>query len=224
MKRMLFLTILLCAAALLLAEDPIALSLKVQGTIDWNHAGKMTPLIQGKSLFTNDNLVSGKDSYASIKFIDGSSLLKVFPNSSVRITAAKTDGKLNKTTYLNAGTVYSKVAKKTGVYEVESPKTIASVKGTEFMMMVRPDGYTELYTFNGKVKLTNREGGSSAEIGPNEKGVSDGSGPVAVSRFTEADLPAEVKAGLEDVSSNSGLEIEMKGPDGDTRKVKVEFE
>jgi hypothetical protein len=225
MKQIIVILIIFCCSAMLVAENPVALALKVQGKVDWNHLGKTTSLAQGKSLFNNDNLVSFKDAYASVKFADGSSLLKVFPNSSVRINTSKEGNQMTKKTYLQSGTVYSKVAQKTGLYEVESPKTIASVKGTEFLMSVSNAGDTELYTFKGKVKLTNRSDGSTAEIGPNEKGVSTGTGSIAVSKFSESDLPSEIREGLKDTNSNSnGLELEMKNSDGETHKVRVEFE
>jgi hypothetical protein len=224
MKTLISMIVLLSFCAIMLADEPVALALKIQGKIDWTHASKTVTLNQGSSLFNSDNLLSYKDAYASVKFVDGSSLLKVFPNSSVRITASKNGTTMDKKTYLQSGTVYSKVMKKTGVYEVETPKTIASVKGTEFLSVVTEAGDTEIFAFSGTVKLTNRSDGKSADIGPNQKGFSSGSGSIQVTKFDPNDLPGEVKEGLKDLPKSSDLQIEMRGPDGEIRHVKLEFE
>ncbi len=217
--------LLMVAVAALFAEDPVALTLKVKGKVDLTRAEKTEGLENGAMLQNNDELNSYDNAYAAAKFVDGSSLIKLFPNSTLRIRA-EVDGsnQLDKKSYLEKGNIYSKIMKKAGVYEIETPTTVASVKGTEFLLSVSDTGVTEVHTFTGTVRMENKSDGETADVGPGQKASTGGIGPIVVTPYEEKDLDEEIIEEIEELEEAADLEIEMKGPDGEIRRVIIDLE
>ncbi len=217
--------LLLASSIALFADDPVALTIKVKGEVNLNRSEENSKLGKGDMLMNNDELNSGDDSYAAAKFVDGSSLIKLFPNSTLKIRAEVNDeNQLDKKSYLERGNIYSKIMKKAGVYEVETPTTVASVKGTEFLLSVSDTGITEVITFTGTVHMENKMDGETADVGPGMKASSGGVGPIEVESFKEEEIDGEVRDEIDELDGTADLEIELKGPDGDVRKVIIDLE
>jgi len=118
-------------------EDPVAFVLKVNGTlkfrekagIDWKIVKKkQQPLYNGYQLKTD---VGNK---ALIMYKSGTRVL-VNENTELEITAAikgKNQQATSERTKLIIGEIYSKVNPRSKGYEVETPSSVASVRGTEF--------------------------------------------------------------------------------------------
>jgi len=118
-------------------EDPVAFVLKVNGTlqfrekagIDWKIVKKkQQPLYNGYQLKTD---VGNK---ALIMYKSGTRVL-VNENTELEITAAitgKNQQAASERTKLIIGEIYSKVNPRSKTYEVETPSSVASVRGTEF--------------------------------------------------------------------------------------------
>ncbi len=225
-QSIILITLLLVASSIALwAEDPVALTIKVKGEVGLNRGEENSILGKGDMLMNNDELNSGDDSYAAAKFVDGSSLIKLFPNSTLRIRAeVNGDNQLDKKSYIERGNIYSKIMKKAGVYEIETPTTVASVKGTEFLLSVSDTGITEVITFTGTVRLENKMDGESVDVGPGMKASSSGVGPIEVESFMEDEIDKEVIDEIKELDGAADLEIEMKGPDGEIRKVIIDLE
>ncbi len=222
---LLAMVLLLSSAVELLADDPVALTIKVKGNVKLSRGEQINDLGKGEMLMNNDELNSYEDSYAAAKFVDGSSLIKLFPNSTLKIQAeVNSDNQLDKKSYLERGNIYSKVMKKAGVYEVETPTTVASVKGTEFLISVSDTGETTITTFRGIVRMENKTDGEAADVGPGMTATSSGAGPIVVETVKDGDIDEQVIEEIEELEETTDLEIELKGPDGDTRKVIIEME
>ncbi|MCD4828298.1 MAG: FecR family protein [Candidatus Cloacimonetes bacterium] len=223
MKTMLIFLILLMSC-LLFAEDPVAICMKVKGEVTVSRDGENAELATGAMLYHNDELMSAADSYAAVKFVDGSALLKLFPNSHLRLNATIEDGELNKRPYVERGGVYSRVMRRAGVYEVESPTTVASVKGTDFLVSVDEFGLTELITMSGVVSFRNKRDNNEADVGAGQMAQSSGEGPIETTAFNPDDLDPETRELIEDEGMNRELRIELEDAQGDTRTIIIEME
>ena len=73
----------------LFASDPVAIMLKAKGEIELNRNDEKTKAEEGQNLINKDELVSKEQAFAVVKFIDGSSNVKLFPNSILTIEAEK---------------------------------------------------------------------------------------------------------------------------------------
>ncbi len=160
--------------------DFIARTLKVKGVVNLTRNLQISPALVGDQLFNGDELETKNESYAAVKFADQSSVLKLFPNSILNINTVQEKGKTNKKSVLKIGELWAKVEKGTGKFEIETSTTVASVKGTNFLMNVTNEGLTNLYTFEGEVLFQNKLDGETALIRAGQRGTSTGQGPILI--------------------------------------------
>jgi hypothetical protein len=197
----------------------IAITLKAVGDVSIIRNEKISKAGNGTELENKDQLETKKNSYAAVKFIDGSSVIKIFPSSILTINADKGDtGKLNKTTNLKVGELWAKVTKKTGGFVIDTPTTVVSVKGTSFNVDVDENGGTVINTFEGSVEMKNKKNGKTAIIGAGKHGKSDGDGHIEVidGNTTQEDKNAD--------SATKILEIELENSEGDPKTITIELE
>jgi len=225
MKKLLILIICLSLTVVLSASTPIALTLKVKHDVVLRRTEDKIDLETGKELISKDVLESGEDSYAAVKFVDGSSVVKLFPNSILKISADKKGDKLDKNNYLELGNLWSKVMKKTGTFEVETPTTVVSVKGTEFLLQVEETGLTNVFTVSGEVMMRNKKDDAEVTVKSGENGTNDGENPMQVHKTEEEKLDDETNKIIEEESAEEAevLEIELKNDEGEMRRVKIIF-
>lgn len=211
--------------ASLFASSPIALTLKVKHDVDLQRLKEKIDLKTGKELINKDVLASAEDSYAAVKFVDGSSVVKLFPNSILTISAEKEGDKLNKNNYLKLGNLWSKVMKKTGSFEVETPTTVVSVKGTEFLMEVKESGLTSVFTVSGKVSMRNKKDDAEVTVESGQNAVNDGKNPMNVKQTKKEELDEKTNKIIEEESREEGevLDIELKNDEGEVRRVIIKF-
>lgn len=223
MKQIAILILLIVSCAFLAAQEPVAVTLKVKGDVELARANDVSAVETGTSLQNSDELESGAESYAAIKFVDGSSVVKLFPNSVMVINTEKDADKLNKRSYLKSGNVWSKVMKKTGKFEIETPTTVVSVKGTEFKVEVQEDGSTEVITFSGEVTMRNKQDTKEATVTAGNKGRSTGSGAISVSETEEDDVSEEEEEIIGTPSEHQVLELQMTNADGENKTVIIKL-
>ena len=115
-----------------LAAETIAVVLKIKGKVSitrGNLASSIT-LKRGSRLEDGDKLKTDKSSYAALRFIDDASLLRIRANSTCTIKGKKDKNKVVKNVVLEVGTILAKVTKQRGKFEISTPTSVASVKGT----------------------------------------------------------------------------------------------
>ena len=116
--KILFILIIILFVSICQAEDSVALTLKAKGKVELTRGEENSDINTGDELYNKDEIESMEDSFAAFKFIDGSSVVKLFPNSILTINAKKEGDKLDKKSYLKMGELWSKVVKKTGVFDL----------------------------------------------------------------------------------------------------------
>ncbi len=182
MNRRIFLCIIvgILLAFNLSGIDFIARTLKVKGEVNLTRNLQISPALVGDQLFNGDELETKNESYAAVKFADQSSVVKLFPNSTLNINTVQEKGKTNKKSVLKIGELWAKVEKGTGKFDIETSTTVASVKGTNFLMNVTEEGLTNLYSFEGEVLFQNKIDGETALILAGQRGTSTGQGPILI--------------------------------------------
>ena len=212
------------------AIESVALALKVKGNVELTREKSVCEISTGEELISNDELESKEDSFAAIKFVDGSSVVKLFPNSILQINAEKEEGKLNKKSFLKMGNLWSKVVQKTGVFEVETPTTVVSVKGTEFLLTVSEMGLTEIFTFTGEVQVRNKFDNKTSTVSAGNKALSTGETELEITEIEEGDIDEETQEYIEEeeeeelIEPPKVLEIQLQHPSGETKIIRIEYE
>jgi len=189
--------------------DFIAQTLKVKGEVNLTRNLQISPAIVGDKLFNGDELETKNESYAAVKFADQSSLVKLFPNSTLNINTVQEKGKTNKKSVLKIGELWAKVEKGTGKFEIETSTTVASVKGTNFLMNVTEEGLTNLYSFEGEVLFQNKIDGETALILAGQRGTSTGQGPILITAIN----PNEIGESTSDFINEELEPIEIEEPE-----------
>jgi hypothetical protein len=221
MKKLSILLLLLVAVSMIFAQESIAVSLKVKGEVDLTREEQISRLQTGAELYNKDQIESKEGSFAAIKFIDGSTIVKLFPLSVLTINAQAEAGKLNKRSKLDLGEIWSRVDPGSGGFEVETPTTVVSVKGTQFILKVSEDGSTTLYTLTGKVEMQNKGDEVSVLVSEGETAHSDGTGAIEVVPYEEEEIEEYIET---DETETQTLEIQLENDEGDQKTISIELE
>jgi hypothetical protein len=152
------------------AAETIAVVLKVKGKVLMTRSGQAssTTLKRGSRLQDGDKLKTDKGSYAALRFIDDASLLRIRANSTCTIRGQKEKNQVIKKVALEVGTILAKVTKQRGKFEISTPTSVASVKGTEWITEQRLKGGTFYYGLGGVIEVVNSAG--AALVHENETG------------------------------------------------------
>ncbi|MCF7858032.1 MAG: FecR family protein [Candidatus Cloacimonetes bacterium] len=219
MKKIIILaSIFMLFAMSILAEESVGIALKVKGDVFLSHQKEVTKAADGSELENEDKLESKEESYAFVKFIDGSSVVKLFPNSILTINTSKENGKMNKNTKINIGELWAKVTKNSGDFIVDTPTTVVSVKGTRFVLAVDENGVTDLFTLDGVVNIRNKEDDNETDVGAGKKARTSGSGEIVISNIEENEMDDY------DIPISETMNINLKNEDGEQRSIKIDFE
>jgi len=202
----------------------IALALKVTGDVKLKKAGtdRTIPLKFGTVLDNGDWIRTGDDGFVVMIFTDDKSQLKLNARTEVTIEG-KRDGSANisKRISLEVGQLLAKVDQQKGTMQIATPTSVASVKGTEFWVIVFDDGTTQVVTLEGLVELLNVQSGKIVDVRPSERGESGNDGNVNVGEVPPGDIPKDPDPDFEPPHS---IEVEIQGPDGSIHRVTIEFE
>ncbi|MDD4789900.1 MAG: FecR domain-containing protein, partial [Candidatus Cloacimonetes bacterium] len=120
MKRILLISVILLLATALLA-DSVAILSASKGKVSLERALKNLKFKNGELLQNKDVLRTGAESFAAYKYIDASSMIKLFSNSVVTVNASKEGGKLSKKVNVTKGSILTQVKKGSGTFTVQTP-------------------------------------------------------------------------------------------------------
>ena len=218
MKKIILISLLLILAISLIAKESVGIVLKVKGEVILTHKEEDLNVKDGTELENKDVLESKDESFAVIKFIDGSSVIKLFPNSILTINTEKTNGKLNKRSTMKLGELWAKVTKNTGEFIIDTPTTVVSVKGTKYVLSVDENGFTDLYTLEGVVNMKNKKDNNEVDVGAGNKAHSTGENKIVIGVIEEGEIEEY------DVKLTETLNINLKNDSGEKRSIKIEME
>ena len=142
------------------AAKPIAITIKSKGKVKVSESGKKSDkkLKRGFRLKDGDKIVTGDKSYAAFRFIDDRSLVRVRANSNCTIQGKEEDNSILKNIFLEIGTIFARITKQKGRFQVTTPTSVASVKGTKFITDHRGADGTYYFGEEGLCEIKNKGG------------------------------------------------------------------
>jgi hypothetical protein len=192
--------LLLAACALLLpagafAEDVIAYIGELGGTVtvtkpaSGEGEGEATAAKTGMFLTAGVTVRTAEDGFASVIFQDDGSRVKLGPVSTVTLNATRQEKQLNKNLFMESGKLWAKVAKKRGSeFQVKTPTSVASVKGTRFILEEKEWGESWLWVLEDAVQFSNETGEVTVNEGQKGSATKDS---LDVQPIDDKDLPIE---------------------------------
>ena len=166
---------ILIIPAALFSQDVVAYIGEVSGkvTVVKADTGDQIPAEIGTLLSGGDTLKTGGGSYTSIVFQDDGSRVKLGENAVLTLNVSRKKKKLSKKMKLDKGKVWAKVTKKRDTeFQINTPTSVASVKGTDFIVEEHDWGETWVWVLKGSVELSN--GKSKVDVNEGEKGTATG--------------------------------------------------
>ncbi|HYM66571.1 MAG TPA: FecR family protein [Patescibacteria group bacterium] len=147
------------------------------------------PSIPGQALNAGDTVQTGTTGHASIQFPDGS-FLRLSPSTTVSVTAVQ----LQKTGGLQSASILQRVGRtfasvqhlaSGATFTVSGHSVSASVRGTQFETLVKPDGTNKIWVFDGTVWVA---GKTTVKLTAGQEIDSDANGDLGAVRSSQFDI------------------------------------
>ncbi len=224
MKYAYLVLLTLISVSFLYADTPIGLTLRMRGDISLAREEETSELAEGEALLNEDVLTTYEESFAFIKFVDDGATLRLFENSVLTLNTEQDDDKLNKNSFLQVGNIFTSVKRNTGEMTIETPTTVASVRGTEGFIVVSDDGTTLIIVLSGTFYVINKESGESTMVTGGNTCHSDGTG--ALDTYTTTDIDPDWLESIKDdsVDESEVYRIELLHEDGRQRVIELELD
>ena len=198
----------------------IAITTKAKGNVSyraWDSEDYIN-LLPAKSLNDGDHIQTGEDGFGAIVYLDDKSTIKIKENTNFDIMGTKSQGQISKRLKINNGTVKASIQKgKEGGFVIETPTSVATVKGTEFWMVTSSEG-DQVFGLEGTVELKNIISGEIIMIGVDETGTSLQTGEINVATTDPSKVPTE-----DEKQEINEFDIHFEGPDGDQKTMKIRY-
>ena len=196
MRKAIILTVCVLFVAVLLpavlhGEDVIAYIGEVGGqvTVIKANPGEQVKAKTGMFLGAGDTIKTGDESFTSIIFQDDGSRIKLGPVAMLTVNATRKQKQLDKKMFLESGKLWAKVTKKRGTdVQIKTPTSVASVKGTKFILEEIEWGETWLWVLEDVVQLSNEKGTWNITQGQKGKATRE---DISVESLDIKDLPIE---------------------------------
>ena len=203
--------------------NKIAVTTKVKGLVDIMPIGKdnFANLKPGTILSDGDKIRTGSSGFTAIIFIDDKSTLKLKENSEAVITGQRSARSIAKKINMDVGTVRATVNKQNSNFVIQTPTSVASVKGTDFWMITDPVDGDLVIGLEGLVTLTNNETGAEVNVTEGTSGSSTPDGVVDVEETEESTIPEDP---TDQNEQQAEIKIYFEGPNGEQKVMIIEYE
>ena len=203
--------------------NKIAVTTKVKGLVEIMPIGKdnFANLKPGTILSDGDKIRTGSSGFTAIIFIDDKSTLKLKENSEAVITGQRSARSIAKKINMDVGTVRATVNKQNSNFVIQTPTSVASVKGTDFWMITDPVDGDLVIGLEGVVTLTNNETGAEVDVTEGTSGSSTPDGDVDVEETEESSIPEDP---TDQDEQQAEIKIYLEGPNGEQKVMIIEYE
>lgn len=167
-------------------DSPIAILMKTVKDVSFKRGdANWVPAKVGATLITSDEIKTGEQSIALVKFTDNS-VIRVRENSSLKIYADKNKQAISKNTYVEKGTVGFNVSKQENEeFKFTTPTMVASIRGTEGFIGVLSDTSSILVVTQGLVNVLASLGlQQTGSVGAGQFAVASSNGTITISNLT----------------------------------------
>lgn len=208
--------------------QPLAIVRRFRPTVNVRESGKQewVEARVAQQLFHSDTLRTEQDGYAVVQMVDNS-LIRVRPNSMLIIRGDVNDrGGVNTRIDMEQGGINLQVSGRVSEFEVTTQTSVAAVKGTQFSVVINPDGSTTIVCFSGEIEVTARNTGQSVDLRRGRRAIIDTQGrSVRAERVSVREMrrleAAEVQ--MEASSIPDVLRIRLRNAEGDIREVEIPY-
>ena len=219
--KLLSISILLLSSNLIASK--IAVATKVNGDVeimpvDTKDFSKLKP---GTVLSDGDKIRTGNSGFAAIIFIDDKSILKLKGNSEATIAGQRTSASISKKINMDSGTVRATITKQNVDFVIQTPTSVASVKGTDFWLLSDPISGDEVIGLDGIVNLINNETGEEVDVTEGNSGISNPDGTVGIEETDPNSIPDDPS---DDQEGPSQIRIYLDGPNGEQKVIVIDYQ
>ena len=203
--------------------NKIAVATKVKGPVEIMPIGKkgFSDLEPGTILSDGDKIRTGPSGFTAIIFIDDKSTLKVKDNSEVVITGKRTAASISKKINMDEGTIRATVKKQNTDFVIQTPTSVASVKGTDFWLVSDPKTGDQIIGIEGIVGLVNNETGQEIDVSEGMSGLSTPDGNVGLTETDPSSIPDDPS---DEIEGPSQVKIYLEGPNGEQKVMIIEYQ
>jgi hypothetical protein len=226
MKKIIFVVLLMAALCLAFAAEPVAYLIQGKGKVQIIRDQKVLKHKNGELLYNNDEVKTSAESFAAIKYVDGGAAVKVFPNSVMKVTAVKFNKELSKNSIMKSGNVYSKVSNRIkGGYQVETPTTVASVKGTGFISKISNGNKTHVIVLEGEVLVQNKISGISKTVSAGFTAISDETGLIELLETAEGTVSEQEMQEIEETNQEAQktIRVQVTDDNGNIKYIDISY-
>lgn len=207
-----------------LQASKIAVTTKVKGLVELMPSGKklFSKLKAGTILADGDKIRTGTSGFAAIIFIDDKSTLKLKGNSEAVITGQRTAASISKKINMDSGTIRATIKKQNTSFVIQTPTSVASVKGTDFWLLTDPDKGDQVIGLEGVVGLKNIDTGQNIDVVEGMSGISTPDGDLGIEETVASSIPTDPSDVSEDGPSQ--FKIYLEGPNGTQKVMVIEYQ
>ena len=203
--------------------NKIAVATKVKGDVQLMkvETDNFLGLNPGTILSDGDKIRTGKSGFAAIIFIDDKSILKIKENSEVVLTGQRTAASISKKINMDGGTICATITKQNTDFIIQTPTSVASVKGTDFWMITDPIAGDQIIAIEGIIGLVNIETGQAVDVTEGMTGLSTPDGQTSVDETDPSSIPDDPSDQQE---GPSVIRIYLEGPNGEQKVMVIEYQ
>jgi hypothetical protein len=192
MTRPLYIIIMMLATTSALEAQVIARLVKSEGRVHFKRLGASTFSEQAKPgapIKNGDEIKVGEEGFAAVIYLDDRSILKVRENTKFSFM----DTRNSRTIDLTHGTVLNDIKKegRTKDFRIQTPVSVASVKGTQFAAIVSLSGVDQFICKEGLFEVLNMVSGETVNVGAGQKAVSNATGDLVQAPASPGEYPSD---------------------------------
>tara|TARA_B100001996_G_C18594731_1_gene567427 strand:+ start:272 stop:1039 length:768 start_codon:yes stop_codon:yes gene_type:complete len=180
----------LCLFGFLFSEQSLAIVTKSNGNVSYKNYLKkefINTLNAGSELFNNDLVRTGSDGFVKFTYLDDGTTIKINKDSELYIRGQVSNKNINKRINMSNGLIKLDVSKQNqDEFVIITPTSVASVKGTSFILDSKEDG-DNFYGYEGVVEVLNKESNQVVRLSKNIKIVSKPDGVINSEIITQQD-------------------------------------
>ena len=166
-------------------------------------------------------LIKFGSGFAAIIFIDDKSTLKLKADSEAVITGQRSAASISKKINMDQGTIRATIKKQNVDFVIQTPTSVASVKGTDFWMVSDLESGDKVIGIEGIISLVNSETGEEVDVTSGMSGTSTPEGNLGVS---ETDLNSIPDDPSDESEGPSQIRIYLEGPNGEQKVMVIEYQ
>ncbi len=172
----------------------IARLVKAEGRVYFKRLGMSTFSEQGRPgapIKNGDEIKVGEKSFAAVIYLDDRSILKVRENTKFSFM----DTRNSRTVELAHGTLLNDIKKegRKKDFRIQTPVSVASVKGTEFAAIVSQSGVDQFICKEGLFEVLNMISGETVNVSTGQKAVSNATGDLVQAPASPGEYPPDPK-------------------------------